>query len=359
MKSVRKNISSQRTVFFVGMDLKSSPNELAGKLAKMISGASSPQLKFNYISLPNTSPSQSGFIKATIAKVRIFYLIALRLGNMTWASAQPNTILHLLLPGRNTMGLRLCAWVGRIFRTPVVMSVLKNHEKTIFAGSVADCLLCYSVPSYKTAKSILPHGNVLLIPPTSIESRHALVPRDADELLFMAMPWREEDLERRGFYLIRQLVAHLSSSEKRWIVTILNRTGKHLKLLKSLKSEYPQLTINIVNDAVADVALHFSRCGMLLVPHLDNTCPDPALSTVEALHCGCPVITTIFNGYSSEISENGAGLVCETNAKAFLEAARRVSADNASFSRNAQQFALNYYSKEKFLTGHAAVYESL
>ena len=346
-------------VCFVGMNLEPPCNELAGKLALMISRLSESGIKFSRISIPNRSALNS-FQKTRLSRRMLISLDVLVVFFKIIAECLfHRSIIHFLLPGKSTFFLKTCIKIAKASRSKVIFTLLKTSPKVIGAGKLADQIICHSRPAFSLVSELVEHHRISFIEPSSIEEQNSHVERRASEILFMAMPWKAEDLERRGFFLLCKLANLLQGKQDDWTITILNRTKMHTSLLQKLVKENMGIHFNVVNEPVSNVAFHLCRSGMLLVPHLDNECPDPALSTIEALHCGTPVITTSFNGFGEVISDSNAGALCQPSESDFCRAVYQVREKNELYSRNAIKLAQTRYSLRNFLNGHAEAYKSL
>ena len=87
----------------------------------------------------------------------------------------------------------------------------------------------------------------------------------------------------------------------------------------------------------------------LYVPSDDNVAAFTDPSKVHLyIGCGTPVIMTGVPEISEEISRNGAGIVVDYDREQFVQAVRRVMADNAAFKENCLKMAREYEYKHLY-----------
>lgn len=298
----------------------------------------------NHIGLPD-----KGFLNALILP---FFILKY--------AVQRKSIVHFFMPTKYPYYIYMLLFFCKVFRIPTIYTLLKNNINQILCSRHAKVIVTQTGLTFQNAKTLLPnHDNIHLIHCGTSKFKKSEVNRKRDEILFIGIPWKQEDFSRRGVYLLFDTIDHMDKIGSQIHFTVLNRALSNSSIIDEMASRFTKSRITVKHGSVSDIENYYSSNSLFLCLHLDDLCPDPPLSVIEACSCGCPIVTTKHNTISDIILREQAGVVVDENPISIAEGIETVCKRMSTYSENALRTAQTYFSEKHFCHSYFKLYREL
>ncbi|HDZ62040.1 MAG TPA: glycosyltransferase, partial [Nitrospirae bacterium] len=329
-----------KEVIYVGTDLFPPYNEMCAKLVYTLIKNLPMERPYKVLSLPKPkikmAPSPNNNYIRFPYKGTLMSALSLPLYVLKYSKRGKSIVHFMILAARHPQYMSLLLSFCKLLGVPTVFTLLKKNREVILCARNASVIVAQTEPVMETARMLLPgHRNIHLIYGGTLETHHPTVARAKKEILFVGVPllWRREDLKRRGVNLLFETIRHIQGMNEGVHFTILNRALPNVPFINEMARGIPDEIMEVKHKSVSDIANYYSSSSMLLCLHFDDHCPDPPLSVIEALACGCPIVTTKFNSLSRIIQDEGAGVIVEPHPHSVAEGIKKVLSDVESYSR--------------------------
>jgi glycosyltransferase involved in cell wall biosynthesis len=349
-----------KEVVYVGMDLFPPYNEICSKIVHSLTKNLHNSRRYIILSIPNpvvkmASPPDNNYISLPSGgSVISALLLPLYLQRY---SRSGKTIIHFIMPAKHNRYMSLLLIFCKMRRIPTIFTLLKSNEDQISCARHADIIVAQTKYAMEKAKKLLPmHRNIYLISCGTPEVRKFQVDKREKDVLFVGIPWKRNDLERRGVQLLFNTIEYIQEIDDDVHFTILNRALNNSSIIDNMASSISSERVDIIHGSVPDISTYYSKSSVFLCLHLDFLCPDPPLSVIEACACGCPIITTRFNSLSEDIQKAGAGVIVETNPQSVAKAINEVFSKEDLYSQNALLLAKEHFDEKVFFDSYNKLY---
>jgi glycosyltransferase involved in cell wall biosynthesis len=351
-----------QSVVYVGMDLHPPYNEICAKIVKSLVSNLPEDWNYTVLSIPNPgckmSPSPNNHY-VSLPRVGV-WISAILLPLYIIRYARLGNLVHFLMPARHYNYIALIFRLCKFFNIPTIYTLLKNNDEQIFCGRMADVVVAQTRAAYERCTILLEgYSQSDLIYAGSAESIDSSVTRKKKEILFVGVPWKKSDLKRRGVLLFFEVIKQVLLKDTEVHFTLLNRALTNAPLLDDLAQDIPKENLSIIHETVFSINRYFSLSSVFLILHLDELCPDPPLSAIEAIACGCPVITTKYNSLAEEIASSMAGIRVESDSDSIAQGILQVLAKVETYSKNALKLGSEYFDEMQFCKSYYKIYKGL
>ena len=360
---ISKNKAPRRqSVIYVGMDLHPPYNEICAKIVKSLVSHLPDAWDYTVLSIPNPDckinpppnrhyvslPQYGSWASAILLPI---YIVKY---------ARSRGLIHFLMPARHYHYLTFLFRVCRLFNIQTIYTLLKNNDEQIYCGRLADAVIAQTRTTLERCMELLKgYTQSHLIYTGSSETHDSSVTRKKKEVLFIGVPWKSDDLKRRGVLLFFEVIKKVLSKDKEVHFTLLNRALPNAPLLDLLSQDVPGENLTIMHESVSNINRYYSVSSAFLILHLDELCPDPPLSAIEAIACGCPVITTQYNSLAADIDSSLAGKLVDSDSDSIAEGIIEVLKKGKIYRRNALKLGSEYFDEKKFCKSYYNIYKGL
>ncbi|GBD97975.1 MAG TPA: glycosyltransferase [Nitrospirae bacterium] len=355
-----------KEVVYIGTELLPPYNEMCAKLVYTLIKNLLPERQYKVLSLPKpgvkvASPANHNYISLP-DRGPLATALSLPLYLMKHSGRGKSIIHFMVLAARHTRYVSSLLSFCKLLGVPTVFTLLKKNSEVILCARNASVIVAQTEPVMETTRMLLPeHGNIHQIYGGTLETHHAAVERAKKEVLFVGVPllWERRDLKQRGVNLLFETIRHFQGMNEGVHFTVLNRALPNVPFINEMARGIPDEIMEIRHESVSDIANYYSSSSMLLCLHFDDHCPDPPLSVIEALACGCPIVTTKFNSLYRLIRDKGAGVTVEPDPSSVAEGIKKVLSDVESYSRNAHRLARENFAENVFSASYNKIYALL
>ena len=196
----------------------------------------------------------------------------------------------------------------------------------------------------------------LILPPVDLQRfQPAPKPEGPFTALFASSPDRPDWLQARGIPLILDAAA----LRPRMRFRLLWRPwGNSLPAMRQLIQQRGVDNVELIVGRQADMASHYNRAHLTLVPFTEKDRSKPAPSSlIESLACGRPVVITEAVGLADVIAGSEAAKVAAASGDSLVESLDNLESNWARCSREARRLAEQKFSIDVFLGAYQQLYQ--
>ncbi|MCX2981301.1 glycosyltransferase family 1 protein [Halieaceae bacterium IMCC14734] len=351
-----------KKVIFIGMDLFPPYNEFCSKLAEILITGLSLGRGYQVISFGNPGVKMSSAPNENYIAVPNYHVLMNAILLPIWIvrySYGEKAIVHFLMPAKHTKYVKALIFLCRLMGHTTVFTLLKSSDDQIVCSSNSDRIVTQSQWSTTRARTLLERKDrIREIVPGSVEFENHLIERRPRTVLFVGVPWKRSDFEKRGVYFFFELVKETFEVDKSIEFILVNRSITNRDYIEELAGN-TKGNLTIEHKSVEKMGDLFSSVSIFLCLHQNMECPDPPLSVIEAISCGCPIISTKFNSVADDIETSNCGDIVAVDASSFAESITRISDNSGPYLDNARRLGSSSYQIARFKEKYNTLYSEL
>ena len=174
-------------------------------------------------------------------------------------------------------------------------------------------------------------------------------------VLFASSPPTSEELKPRGVFDLLEAAARLPKIE---FIFLWRPWGDSFPKIKEEIEKRGLKNVRLICEKVQDIRKYFKECHAMIAPFREGGGKSCPTSILEALASGRPVILGPGVGIEKLIEERGAGLYYNDHAQ-LPSLIERLSKEWEGYNSKARELALNFFSKEKFISSYYQIYKQI